>query len=74
MEVNGAKIYSLRNSKMVQTQSKQYTGTCSRQRVTLFAHRVLDNSELPSYDMVVPALIRGGIAGLRGSCKLTPGN
>ena len=30
-------------------------------------------SELPNYDMVVPALMEGGIEGLRNSCKLTPG-
>ncbi|KAF8321224.1 DNA ligase I [Clavulina sp. PMI_390] len=30
-------------------------------------------SELPTYDMVVPALLKGGIAGLREECKLTPG-
>ncbi|WVQ84501.1 hypothetical protein IAT38_006653 [Cryptococcus sp. DSM 104549] len=30
-------------------------------------------SELPSYDLVVPALIKGGVEGLRKNCKLTPG-
>lgn len=30
-------------------------------------------SELPSYDLVIPALIKGGIKGLRENCKLTPG-
>nr|BAC76762.1 DNA ligase I [Coprinopsis cinerea] len=30
-------------------------------------------SELPSYDSVVPALLEGGIKGLRERCKLTPG-
>ncbi|KAN0060144.1 ATP-dependent DNA ligase Cdc17 [Thecaphora frezii] len=30
-------------------------------------------SELPSYDVVVPALLENGIEGLRNACKLTPG-
>lgn len=30
-------------------------------------------SELPSYDLVIPALLRGGVEGLRDECKLTPG-
>ncbi|KAF9509239.1 hypothetical protein BS47DRAFT_1377634 [Hydnum rufescens UP504] len=30
-------------------------------------------SELPSYDHVIPALLRGGIQGLRADCKLSPG-
>ncbi|CDW98621.1 hypothetical protein [Sporisorium scitamineum] len=30
-------------------------------------------SELPSYDLVVPALLKGGVEGLRQECKLTPG-
>ncbi|KAJ2920210.1 hypothetical protein MD484_g239, partial [Candolleomyces efflorescens] len=30
-------------------------------------------SELPSYDLVIPALMEGGIDGLREKCKLTPG-
>lgn len=30
-------------------------------------------SELPSYDLVIPALLKGGIEGLRAECKLTPG-
>ncbi|KAE8222899.1 hypothetical protein CF319_g3978 [Tilletia indica] len=30
-------------------------------------------SELPCYDKIVPALLEGGIDGLRESCKLTPG-
>ena len=30
-------------------------------------------SELPSYDLVVPALLKGGVEGLRSECKLTPG-
>ena len=29
-------------------------------------------SELPSYDLVVPALLEVGIAGLKDRCKLTP--
>ena len=31
------------------------------------------NSELPSYDKVIPALLEVGIDGLRDKCKLTPG-
>ncbi|EST05701.1 DNA ligase, ATP-dependent, central [Kalmanozyma brasiliensis GHG001] len=30
-------------------------------------------SELPSYDLVIPALLRDGVEGLREACKLTPG-
>ncbi|SPO25258.1 probable CDC9 - DNA ligase I [Ustilago trichophora] len=30
-------------------------------------------SELPSYDLVIPALLKGGVKGLREECKLTPG-
>lgn len=30
-------------------------------------------SELPSYDLVIPALLKGGVEGLRTECKLTPG-
>ncbi|KNZ51081.1 DNA ligase [Puccinia sorghi] len=30
-------------------------------------------SEIPSYDLVIPALLKGGIKGLREHCKLTPG-
>ncbi|KAG0242310.1 hypothetical protein BGW41_004524 [Actinomortierella wolfii] len=30
-------------------------------------------SELPCYDLIVPALLKGGIEGLRDACKLTPG-
>ncbi|SPO37342.1 probable CDC9 - DNA ligase I [Pseudozyma flocculosa] len=30
-------------------------------------------SELPSYDLVVPALLASGTEGLRDACKLTPG-
>ncbi|EGF98110.1 uncharacterized protein MELLADRAFT_41015 [Melampsora larici-populina 98AG31] len=30
-------------------------------------------SEIPSYDLVIPALLKGGIQGLRENCKLTPG-
>lgn len=30
-------------------------------------------SELPSYDLVVPALLKGGVEHLRSECKLTPG-
>lgn len=32
----------------------------------------LINSELPSYDLVIPALLEG-ISGLKDKCKLTPG-
>ncbi|PPQ80838.1 hypothetical protein CVT25_001963 [Psilocybe cyanescens] len=31
------------------------------------------NSELPTYDLVIPALLEVGIDGLREKCKLTPG-
>lgn len=30
-------------------------------------------SELPSYDMVIPALLEAGITGLPYRCRLTPG-
>ncbi|KIR34105.1 DNA ligase 1 [Cryptococcus deuterogattii MMRL2647] len=30
-------------------------------------------SELPSYDLVIPALLKDGVEGLRKHCKLTPG-
>ena len=30
-------------------------------------------SELPNYDLIIPALLKGGIAGLQEACKLTPG-
>ncbi|KAI9572982.1 ATP-dependent DNA ligase [Boletus coccyginus] len=30
-------------------------------------------SELPSYDLVIPALLTNGISNLRSTCKLTPG-
>ncbi|KAI0348086.1 ATP-dependent DNA ligase [Trametopsis cervina] len=30
-------------------------------------------SELPNYDLVIPALLEAGIDGLRAECKLTPG-
>ncbi|THH01791.1 hypothetical protein EW026_g963 [Hermanssonia centrifuga] len=30
-------------------------------------------SELPSYDLVIPALLEGGVDSLRDQCKLTPG-
>lgn len=33
----------------------------------------LINSELPSYDLVIPALLNHGISKLRDTCKLTPG-
>jgi len=31
------------------------------------------HSELPSYDLVIPALLEHGIDGLKKQCKLTPG-
>lgn len=31
------------------------------------------DSELPNYDLIVPALLKGGIDGLKEACKLTPG-
>lgn len=31
------------------------------------------HSELPNYDLVIPALLEGGIDGLKQNCKLTPG-
>lgn len=30
-------------------------------------------SELPTYDLVVPALLKVGIDGLKDNCSLTPG-
>ncbi|GAA6015945.1 hypothetical protein JCM10207_006815 [Rhodosporidiobolus poonsookiae] len=30
-------------------------------------------SEIPSYDLVVPALLKNGVAGLKEACSLTPG-
>lgn len=30
-------------------------------------------SELPTYDIIIPALMEGGVAHLRANCKLTPG-
>ncbi|EIW72109.1 hypothetical protein TREMEDRAFT_25666 [Tremella mesenterica DSM 1558] len=30
-------------------------------------------SELPNYDLIIPALMKGGIEGLQENCKLTPG-
>lgn len=30
-------------------------------------------SELPSYDLVIPALLEVGIDGLKSKCSLTPG-
>lgn len=32
-----------------------------------------EDSELPTYDLVIPALLEAGIDGLRQKCKLTPG-
>ena len=37
------------------------------------SHGVYIDSELPSYDLVIPALLGSGIAGLREKCRLTPG-
>lgn len=31
------------------------------------------DSELPSYDLVIPAVLESGIVGLREKCRLTPG-
>ena len=31
-------------------------------------------SELPSYDIIIPALLKNGINELGSICKLTPGN
>lgn len=31
------------------------------------------DSELPNYDLIVPALLAHGVDGLRAACKLTPG-
>jgi DNA ligase-1 len=33
----------------------------------------LPQSELPTYDKVIPALLEFGIDGVREKCKLTPG-
>lgn len=33
----------------------------------------LTSSELPNYDLIVPALLEAGVEGLRERCKLTPG-
>jgi DNA ligase-1 len=33
----------------------------------------LTHSELPNYDLVVPALMTGGVESLHSVCKLTPG-
>jgi DNA ligase-1 len=33
----------------------------------------VDGSELPNYDIIVPALLAHGVDGLRAACKLTPG-
>ena len=30
-------------------------------------------SELPSYDIIIPILLKNGVDGLREHCKLTPG-
>jgi DNA ligase-1 len=35
--------------------------------------RADNGSELPNYDLIVPALLAGGVEGLKESCKLTPG-
>lgn len=35
--------------------------------------QLLVGSELPSYDLVIPALLEFGIGGLREKCQLTPG-
>ena len=37
----------------------------------MFIQRI--NSELPTYDLVIPALLDAGVDGLREKCKLTPG-
>jgi DNA ligase 1 len=40
----------------------------------LYHHRLTPpNSELPNYDLVVPALLEVGIDDLASKCKLTPG-
>jgi DNA ligase-1 len=57
----------------VQIHSRQFTGLhqfLPSPRVLRF---ILGNSELPSYDQVIPALLEFGITGLREHCKLTPG-
>ncbi len=33
----------------------------------------MSSSELPNYDLVIPALLNAGIDKLREECKLTPG-
>jgi DNA ligase-1 len=30
-------------------------------------------SELPNYDIIIPALLKGGVDGLKENCRLTPG-
>lgn len=35
--------------------------------------QLIAHSELPNYDMIIPALMKGGIQGLEEHCKLTPG-
>lgn len=37
------------------------------------SRRLLVGSELPSYDLVIPALLEFGIGVLREKCQLTPG-
>lgn len=37
------------------------------------SNQLTTNSELPSYDKVIPALLEHGIDDLREKCKLTPG-
>lgn len=32
-----------------------------------------ENSELPTYDKAIPAMIEHGLNGLKAHCKLTPG-
>lgn len=34
---------------------------------------IITHSELPTYDLVIPALLEFGVADLREKCKLTPG-
>lgn len=59
------------DSKKLLKLSKQFTG----QNLGLHPARLLSfpRSELPSYDEVIPALLRHGIDGIRKHCKLTPG-
>lgn len=45
---------------------------CVDLALTLFCG-VFFSSELPCYDLIVPALLKGDIKGLQESCKLTPG-